>query len=59
MKGKEIVRTSEEMVAYYEDLNKFPIISLEDGLKRRRPGWMELLAERLGKRIQLVGTTYL
>jgi enolase len=56
MKGKEIVRTSEEMVAYYEDLvNKFPIISLEDGLNEEDwDGW-KLLTERLGKRIQLVG----
>ena len=56
MKGQEIARTSEEMVAYYEDLvNKFPIISLEDGLNEEDwEGW-KLLTERLGKRIQLVG----
>ncbi|NLM13058.1 MAG: phosphopyruvate hydratase [Epulopiscium sp.] len=56
MKGQEIVRTSEEMVAYYEDLvNKFPIISLEDGLNEEDwDGW-KLLTERLGNRIQLVG----
>jgi enolase len=56
MKGQEIVRTSEEMVAYYEDLvNKFPIISLEDGLNEEDwEGW-KLLTERLGSRIQLVG----
>ncbi|HPT76640.1 MAG: phosphopyruvate hydratase [Epulopiscium sp.] len=56
MKGQEIVRTSEEMVAYYEDLvNKFPIISIEDGLSEEDwEGW-KLLTERLGKRIQLVG----
>lgn len=56
MKGQEIVRTSEEMVAYYEDLvNKFPIISLEDGLNEEDwEGW-KLLTERLGNRIQLVG----
>jgi enolase len=56
MKGQEVVRTSEEMVAYYEDLaNKFPIISLEDGLNEEDwEGW-KLLTERLGNRIQLVG----
>ncbi|HHW66143.1 phosphopyruvate hydratase [Defluviitalea raffinosedens] len=56
MKGQEIARTSEEMVAYYEELvNKFPIISLEDGLNEEDwEGW-KLLTERLGKRIQLVG----
>ncbi len=56
MKGEEVVRTSEEMVDYYEDLlNKFPIISLEDGLNEEDwEGW-ELLTERLGERMQLVG----
>ncbi|MCT4597184.1 MAG: phosphopyruvate hydratase [Vallitalea sp.] len=56
MKGEEVVRTSEEMVDYYEDLlNKFPIISLEDGLDEEDwEGW-GLLTERLGERMQLVG----
>ncbi|WP_058486210.1 phosphopyruvate hydratase [Defluviitalea phaphyphila] len=56
MKGEEVVRTSEEMVAYYENLvNKFPIISLEDGLNEEDwEGW-KILTEKLGKRIQLVG----
>ncbi len=56
MTGKEVVRTSEEMVDYYEDLvNKYPIISLEDGLGENDwEGW-KLITERLGKRIQLVG----
>lgn len=56
MTGKEVVRTSEDMVDYYEDLvNKFPIISLEDGLGENDwDGW-KLLTDRLGKRIQLVG----
>lgn len=56
MTGKEVVRTSEDMVDYYESLvNKFPIISLEDGLGENDwEGW-KLLTDRLGKRIQLVG----
>nr|WP_302595381.1 phosphopyruvate hydratase [uncultured Cellulosilyticum sp.] len=56
MTGQEVVRTSEDMVDYYEDLvNKFPIISLEDGLGENDwEGW-KLLTDRLGKRIQLVG----
>ena len=56
MKGTEIVRTSAEMVDYYENLvNKFPIISIEDGLGEKDwDGWA-LLSERLGSRIQLVG----
>ncbi|WP_105615128.1 phosphopyruvate hydratase [Vallitalea okinawensis] len=56
MKGEEVVRTSEEMVAYYEDLAaKFPIISLEDGLDEEDwDGW-KLLTEKLGTKMQLVG----
>lgn len=56
MKGEEVVRTSEEMVAYYENLvNKYPIISLEDGLNEEDwDGW-KLLTEKLGSKIQLVG----
>lgn len=56
MTGKEVVRTSEEMVEYYEALvEKYPIISLEDGLGENDwEGW-KILTERLGKKIQLVG----
>jgi enolase len=56
MKGEEIVRTAEEMVALYEGLvEKYPIISIEDGLAEDDwDGW-KLLTDRLGKKIQLVG----
>lgn len=56
MKGKEVYRTSEEMVNYYEELVKeFPILSIEDGLDEEDwEGW-KILTERLGKQIQLVG----
>ncbi|MDF2878133.1 MAG: eno [Clostridia bacterium] len=56
MRGKEIIRTSEEMVDYYESLvDKFPIISIEDGVGENDwQGW-ELLTKRLGSRVQLVG----
>lgn len=56
MTGQEVVRTSEEMVDYYEALvNKYPIISIEDGLGENDwEGW-KILTDRLGKRIQLVG----
>jgi enolase len=48
--------SSEEMVAYYADLcDKYPIISVEDGLAEDDwEGWQKL-TERLGERIQLVG----
>ncbi len=56
MKGEKVVRTSQEMVDYYESLvNKFPIISIEDGVGEKDwHGW-KLLTERLGSRVQLVG----
>jgi enolase len=48
--------TSEEMVDYYERwVDKFPIVSIEDGLAEDDwEGWA-LLNKRLGGRIQLVG----
>ncbi|MCL1995662.1 MAG: phosphopyruvate hydratase [Defluviitaleaceae bacterium] len=51
-----IVRTSAEMVDLYESLvNKYPIISIEDGLDEEDwEGW-KLLTDRLGKKVQLVG----
>ena len=56
MTGKEVYRTSAEMVDMYEALvNKYPIISIEDGLDEEDwEGW-KLLTERLGSRIQIVG----
>ena len=54
--GEGISRTAAEMVDYYESLvNRFPIISIEDGLAEDDwDGW-KLLTERLGHRIQIVG----
>ena len=48
--------TSETLIDHGESLvNKYPIISLEDGLDEEDwEGW-KLLTERLGKKIQLVG----
>jgi enolase len=48
--------TSEEMVAFYEDLvQKYPILSIEDGLAEDDWSGWALLTEKLGKKIQLVG----
>lgn len=49
-------KTSEEMVALWEDwVNKYPIISIEDGLDENDwDGW-KLMTEKLGNRIELVG----
>ena len=48
--------TKKEMVEYWENLaDKYPIISLEDGLAEEDwEGW-KLLTEKLGGKIQLVG----
>lgn len=45
-----------ELIAYYETLvNKYPIITIEDGMSEDDwEGWKEL-TEKLGKKIQLVG----
>ena len=54
--GEGVVRTPEELVEYYVNLaDKYPIISLEDGLAEDDwEGW-KMLTDRLGDRIQLVG----
>lgn len=56
MAGREIIRTSDEMIDYYENLvNQFPIVSIEDGLNEEDwEGWKKL-TERIGDRVQLVG----
>jgi enolase len=52
--GREL--TSAEMVDFWEDLvDRYPIISLEDGMSEEDwDGW-KLLTERVGDRVQLVG----
>ncbi|VDG98934.1 Enolase [Lysinibacillus sphaericus] len=56
LSGEGIVKTSEEMVDWYEELvNKYPIISIEDGLDENDWAGHKLLTDRLGKRVQLVG----
>jgi enolase len=56
LKGEGRVLTSEEMVAYWESLvNKYPIISIEDGLAEDDwEGW-RMLTERIGNHVQIVG----
>ena len=55
-KSGQGVKTTDEMIAWYEELvKKYPIISIEDGLGERDwDGWKKL-TERLGHKIQLVG----
>jgi enolase len=49
-------KTPVELIDFYEDLvNRYPIISIEDGMAENDwDGW-KLMTERLGKRIQIVG----
>ena len=56
MKGKEILRDSEQMIEYYKRLlDQFPIVSIEDGLEEDDwEGWKKL-TKYLGARVQLVG----
>ncbi|MDA3969012.1 phosphopyruvate hydratase [Helicobacter ibis] len=56
LKGEGRELSSQELVEYYEKLiNKYPIVSIEDGLSEDDwEGW-KLLTEKLGDKIQLVG----
>ena len=56
MAGDNAVRSSDEMIEYYKNLvEKYPIISIEDGLAEDDwDGWKKLTKE-LGSKIQLVG----
>jgi enolase len=48
--------TGEQMVDYYEEwVNKYPIISIEDGLHEDDWDTWVLMQERLGDRLQIVG----
>ena len=54
--GEGVVRSTEDMVSYYEELIKtFPIVSIEDGLDETDwDGW-KMLTDRIGNHVQLVG----
>jgi enolase len=48
--------TSEEMVTFYEDwCNRYPIVSIEDGLAEDDWAGYQLMTKKLGKKIQIVG----
>lgn len=52
-------RTADEQIAYLEELvNKYPIITIEDGMDENDwEGWKKL-TERLGDKVQLVGDDF-
>lgn len=51
-----VVRTTDEMIKWYEELiNKYPIVSIEDGLGEDDwNGWVKL-TKAIGDRVQIVG----
>ena len=53
---KGAIRTSEEQAAYLAELSeKYPIISIEDGMDENDwEGW-KILTDKIGKRVQIVG----
>lgn len=59
IRGREIVRTSDELIEYYADLiKKFPIYSIEDPLDEEDwDGWVRI-TEKLGKDVILVGDDF-
>ncbi|MGL2612776.1 phosphopyruvate hydratase [Helicobacter pylori] len=56
LKGENKILDSHELVAYYKELvEKYPIVSIEDGLSEDDwEGWA-FLSKELGRQIQLVG----
>ena len=53
---KGAIRTSEEQAAYLAELSeKYPIISIEDGMDENDWNGWKILTEKIGKRVQLVG----
>ncbi|MGD9818596.1 MAG: phosphopyruvate hydratase [Desulfomonilaceae bacterium] len=56
MSGEGAMKNSEEIVDFYADLvERYPIVSLEDGMDENDwDGW-KLLTERLASKIQIVG----
>ena len=53
---EQAIKTAAETIAFYEDLvDRYPIISIEDGLAENDwDGW-KLMTEKLGDKIQIVG----
>ena len=53
---KDVLKSNEEMIDYLINLcNKYPIVSIEDGLAEEDWENWQILTEKLGNKIQLVG----
>lgn len=56
LKGEGKTYSSEEMVGWYADMiDKYPIISIEDGLDENDWEGHRMLTDKIGNRVQLVG----
>ncbi|MFV0288927.1 MAG: phosphopyruvate hydratase [Mycoplasmatales bacterium] len=56
LKGEGRELTSDELIALYEEwVEKYPIITIEDGLDENDWDGFKILTEKLGNKIQLVG----
>ena len=54
--GEGVTRTSAQMVDYYANLcDKYPIISIEDGMAEDDWDGFKMLTQRVGDRVQIVG----
>ena len=54
--GEGVVKTPEEMVDFYVQLaEKYPIVSIEDGLAEDDWAGWKLMTEKLGHKVQIVG----
>jgi len=55
-KSDQSVKTGEEMIEYYEKwLDRYPIVSIEDGLAEEDWKHWKMMTDRFGDRIQIVG----
>lgn len=56
LKGEGLEMTSAQFIEYYADLvERYPIISIEDGLDEEDWAGWKLMVEKLGNKIQIVG----
>ncbi|SFL82838.1 phosphopyruvate hydratase [Salibacterium qingdaonense] len=56
LKGEGVVKSADEMISFYKELiEKYPIVSIEDGLDENDwEGWKKL-TDAIGDKVQLVG----
>lgn len=56
LKSEQRTFTSDEMISYYEDLiDRYPIVSIEDGLSEEDWENWKKMYDRIGDRVQIVG----